>query len=205
VFFLLVVNLQVVGGFSPLLAGTALLPVTVIMLALSARAGALAGRIGPRLPMTLGPLVAACGVLLLLRAGTGASYVTDVLPAVVVFGLGLSLLVAPLTTTVLAAAEARYAGVASGVNNAVARAAGLLAVAVLPVIAGISGDDYRHPADFFDGFRMAMVACAVLLLVGAAISAVSIRNPSSATPLRTPERHHHCGIDGPPVEAPSPS
>ncbi|MDT4985471.1 MAG: hypothetical protein QOF95_2961, partial [Pseudonocardiales bacterium] len=122
VFFFLVVNLQVVAGFSPLLAGTALLPVTVIMLLLSARSGAMAGRIGPRLPMTLGPLVAAAGVLLLLRVGPGASYLTDVLPAVTVFGLGLSLIVAPLTATVLAAAETRYAGVASGVNNALARA-----------------------------------------------------------------------------------
>ena len=124
VFFLLVVNLQVVSGFSPLLAGVALLPITVIMLLLSARSGALAGRIGPRLQMTLGPLVAAGGALMFLRIGANASYLTEVVPAVVVFGLGLALIVAPLTTTVLAAAESRYAGIASGVNNAVARAAG---------------------------------------------------------------------------------
>jgi len=124
VFFLLVVNLQVVSGFTPLLAGVALLPITVIMLLLSARSGALAGRIGPRLQMTLGPLVAAGGALMFLRIGANASYLTEVVPAVVVFGLGLALIVAPLTTTVLAAAESRYAGIASGVNNAVARAAG---------------------------------------------------------------------------------
>ncbi len=201
VFFLLVVNLQVVAGFSPLLSGTALLPITVIMLVLSARAGALAGRIGPRLPMTLGPLVAAGGALLLLRVGTHASYVLDVLPAVIVFGLGLSLLVAPLTTTVLSAADARHAGVASGVNNAVARAAGLLAVAVLPVVAGISGTDYEHPGQFSDGFRIAMVSCAALLVVGAAISAVSIRNPPGTVAPGKRDRQHYCGIDGPPVEA----
>lgn len=132
-FVLLVLQLQVVAGYSPLVAGTALLPVTAMMLVLSARAGALAQRVGPRIPMTAGPLVAAAGLLLLLRVGAGASYLLDVLPAVVVFGLGLSLTVAPLTATVLDSAEDRHAGVASGVNNAVARAAGLLAVAVIPV------------------------------------------------------------------------
>ena len=104
VLFLLVVHLQVVAGFSPLAAGTALLPMTLLMLLLSSRAGALAQRIGPRLPMTLGPLICAAGMLLFLRVGEAASYVSDVLPGVVVFGLGLSLTVAPLTTTVLAAA-----------------------------------------------------------------------------------------------------
>jgi EmrB/QacA subfamily drug resistance transporter len=206
VFFFLVVNLQVVAGFSPLLAGTSLLPVTVIMLLLSARSGALAARIGPRLPMTLGPLVAAAGVLLLLRAGPNASYLMDVLPAVIVFGLGLSLLVAPLTATVLMAAENRYAGVASGVNNAIARAAGLLAVAVLPVIAGISGDDYEHPSAFFDGYRMALITCVALLIVGGLIAAALIRNPSAARPAVEPDRRHFCGVDGPPVcAAPVPS
>ncbi|MDQ2747993.1 MAG: DHA2 family efflux MFS transporter permease subunit [Actinomycetota bacterium] len=197
--FFLVVALQVVGGFTPLLAGTALLPVTVIMLVLSARSGALSGRIGPRLPMTLGPLVAAAGVLLLLRVGRAASYVVDVLPAVIVFGLGLALMVAPLTATVLAAAETRYAGVASGVNNAVARAAGLLAVAVLPVVAGISGDDYEHPSAFVHGFRIAMLICAGLLIVGGLIAGALIRNPSDDHPAATPDRRHYCGVDGPPV------
>jgi EmrB/QacA subfamily drug resistance transporter len=138
VFFLLVLHLQIVAGFDPLLAGLALLPTTAAMLLLSARAGALAQRIGPRLPMTVGPLTCAGGILLMLRIGPGASYVGDVLPAAVIFGLGLSLTVAPLTAAVLAAASVRHAGVASGVNNAVARAAGLLAVAALPVIGGIS-------------------------------------------------------------------
>lgn len=204
VFFLLVVNLQVVAGFSALLAGTALLPVTVIMLAFSARAGALAARIGPRLPMTLGPLLAACGVLLELRIGPGAGYLTDVLPAVIVFGCGLSLIVAPLTTTVLAAASTRYAGVASGVNNAVARAAALLAVAVLPVLAGISGDDYRHPAAFAHGFRIALVLCAGLLVAAGIMSGVAIRNPTRSVPVDEPARRHHCAVDGPPVQQDEP-
>jgi EmrB/QacA subfamily drug resistance transporter len=203
VFFLLVVNLQVVAGFSPLLAGTALLPVTVIMLVLSARAGALAGRIGPRMPMTVGPIVAAGGVLLMLRIGEHSGYLTEVLPAVTVFGLGLSLIVAPLTTTVLAAAETRHSGVASGVNNAVARAAGLLAVAVLPVVAGISGDDYENPHAFAGGFRIAMVISSVLLLIGGLISAATIRNPGDAAAASSPDRRHYCGIEGPPVHAAS--
>ena len=204
VFFLLVVNLQVVGGFSPLLAGTALLPITVIMLALSARAGALAGRIGPRAPMTAGPLLSAAGVLLLLRLGRNASYLTDVLPAVIVFGLGLSLIVAPLTTTVLAAAETRHAGAASGVNNAVARAAGLLAVAVLPLIAGISGDDYQHPSAFASGFRIAMITCAALLITGSVLAAATIRNPADSRRATQPDRQHYCGVDGPPLQAAGP-
>ncbi|HEV7192095.1 MAG TPA: MFS transporter [Jatrophihabitantaceae bacterium] len=203
-FFMLVVDLQVVGGFSPLLAGAALLPVTVIMLLLSARAGALAGRIGPRGPMSVGPIVAAGGVLLLLRVGPHASYAADVLPGMIVFALGLSLIVAPLTTTVLAAAPTRYAGVASGVNNAVARAAGLLAVAVLPVAAGISGSDYEHPSAFTHGFRVAMVICAGLLATGGVIAAAVIRNPPGVRRLRRPDRTHYCAIDGPPVQAASP-
>jgi MFS family permease len=169
------------------------------MLVLSARTGALAGRIGPRLPMTLGPLIAAVGVVLLLRVAQHASYVIDVLPAVLVFGLGLALLVAPLTTTVLAAAADRHAGVASGVNNAVARAAALLAVAVLPVVAGISGDDYQQSAAFADGFRIAMVVCAALLVVGALIAVTTIRNPPAAPDVGPPDHRYCCGVEGPPL------
>ncbi len=165
-FFLLVVHLQVVADFSPLAAGTALLPVTVIMLVGSPRAGQLAQRIGPRLPMTVGPLVCAVAGLLMLRIGPDAAYLTDVLPAAVVLGLGLTILVAPLTATVLAAVETRQAGIASGVNNAVARAAGLMAVAALPVLAGITGDDYTDPSAFADGFRIAIWIAIGLLVVG---------------------------------------
>ena len=176
IFFLLAVQLQVVSGYSPLEAGIAILPITVVMLLLSARAGQLAQRIGPRLPMSLGPLVCALGVLLMLRIGPDARYVTDVLPGVTIFALGLSLLVAPLTATVLAAVDSRHAGVASGVNNAVARAASLIAVAALPVLAGISGDDYQNPVTFDDGFRTALLIAAVLLLVGAALAFATISN-----------------------------
>lgn len=195
VFFLLVMHLQLVAGFSPLLAGASLLPVTAIMLTLSGTAGALSERIGPRWPMALGPLVSAAGLLLLRGVGPGASYLRDVLPGVVVFGLGLSLTVAPLTTTVLAAAEARFAGIASGVNNAVARTASLLAVAVLPLVAGMRGDDWRAPDRFAGGFRDAMAACAALLAAGGVLAAVVIRKPAVR---RAPAAQRpHCGVCGP--------
>jgi EmrB/QacA subfamily drug resistance transporter len=175
-FFLLVVDLQVVAGYSPLVAGLSLLPITLLMLVLSSRTGRWAQKTGPRIWMSAGPLVCSVGCLLMLRIGPGTSYVADVLPAVVVFGLGLSATVAPLTSTVLSAATARHAGVASGVNNAVARAAGLLAVAVLPLAAGISGDDYQNSAAFNEGFRIAVICCAALLAVGGAIAATAISN-----------------------------
>ncbi|MCW2599125.1 MAG: drug resistance transporter, EmrB/QacA subfamily [Frankiales bacterium] len=197
VFFWLVLCLQVVAGFMPLAAGLSLLPVTVLMLVLSVRAGALATRIGPRLPMTVGPLLCAVGVAALTRIGPGASYATDVLPPVVLFGLGLSLTVAPLTATVLAAAPDRHAGLASGVNNAVARVAGLLAVAVLPLVAGLRGEAY-HRADLLaPAFRTAMWCCAGLLAAGSALAFLYVRTPAG---LRTTERRS-CPIDGPPLNA----
>ena len=126
--------------------------------------------------MTAGPLLVAVGLLLLRRVGVGASYWSDVLPAVVVFAAGLVVVVAPLTATVLAAAPDEHAGIASAVNNDVARVAGLLAVAVLPAVAGIGGDDYLHPAALASGFRTAVTICAALCLVAAVIAAVTIRN-----------------------------
>lgn len=176
IFFALVMHLQIVGGYSPLAAGSALLPVTALLLALSGPMGALSERIGPRLPMSLGPMISAAGLLLMLRIGARPSYVVDVLPATFVFGLGLSITVAPLTAAVLAAARARFAGIASGVNNAVARAASLLAVAVLPLAAGLSGEEYRRPAALAAGFRVAALVCAGLLAGGGLVAALTIRN-----------------------------
>lgn len=198
VFFLLVLQLQVVSGFSPMAAGTSLLPVTALLLLLSARAGALAQRIGPRLPMTVGPLLAALAVAGLTRIGPDASYVVDVLPWAILFGLGLSLTVAPLTATVLAAAPDRHAGLASGVNNAVARVGGLLAVAALPLVAGLSGEAYSDAALLDPAFRTAMTVCAVLLAAGGLLAAVTIRTPAGAPAPECPRRH--CAVDGPPLE-----
>ena len=212
VFLLLVIQLQVVAGFSPLAAGTALLPVTLVMLAFSSRAGALAGRIGPRLPLTVGPLISAAGTLLMLRVDENASWWLDVLPGVLVFGIGLTITVAPLTAAVLDAAPDRYAGAASGVNNAVARAAGLLAVAVIPGIAGISGDDYTNPAEFDAGFQVATMIGAGLLVGAALLALTSVRmpaptpppaeepEPAQVVPQRIPiERCLHCGVNGPQI------
>lgn len=177
VFFVLVVALQVGAGFSPVAAGLSLLPVTVLMLLLSPSAGDLAHRVGPRLPMTAGPLVAALGVLLLGRAGPGAHYVLEVLVPAAVFGAGLTLLVTPLTATVLSALPTEQAGLASGVNNAVARTAGLLAVAAIPLVGGLGESGLTDPARVREGFPVVMGVCAGLLAAGGLLSAVVLRRP----------------------------
>mgnify|MGYP001337767267 CR=1 FL=1 len=176
VFFLLVVQLQVVSGFSPIAAGMAMLPATILMLLLSARAGELAKRYGPRTLMTLGMLAAGGGFLAMSTIGFGASYPFQVLPAVFLFGLGLSATVAPLTATVLASADERHAGMASGVNNAVARPGGLLAVAAVPPLVGLVGDAFQNPPVFDAGFRTAMLISAAMMAVAAAITWVTIRS-----------------------------
>jgi EmrB/QacA subfamily drug resistance transporter len=170
VFFLLVLQLQVVAGWSPLEAGTSLLPVTASMLLLSGRFGALAARIGARPLMAAGALLTGSGFLLLLRVGPHARYLTDVAPAALVLGLGLSVTVAPLTAAVLAAAPDGEAGAASGINNAVARTAGLLAVAVIPGIAGLSRLGTGDRDAFDAGFGTAMLLCAVLCALGALVA-----------------------------------
>ena len=202
-FFLLVLHLQQVLQYSPLEAGMATLPVTAIMLALSSRAGQLAERIGPRLPMTAGPLLVAAAFLLLSRIGRETSYVTGVLPGVVVFGLGLALTVAPLTATVLAAPPARHAGVASGVNNAISRGAGLIAIAIVPGISGLTGDAYRNPQEFAAAFRIAMLISAGLAGMGGALAWSLIRNVvagrAKSCPSADLDRRHYCAVDGTPL------
>ena len=138
VFFFLVLFLQQIGGYTPLQSGLATLPVTVVMFALSRRFGALADRYGPRLFMGAGPLVGACGLLLFQRVGMRVDYVSEVLPALLVFSLGLTLTVAPLTAAVLAGAGKEQSGIASGVNNAIARVAGLLGTAALGAVVAAS-------------------------------------------------------------------
>ncbi len=152
------------------------------MLLFAARGGELASRIGPRLPMTVGPILCGIGTLLLAGVSAGSTYWLGVLPGITVFGVGLTLLVAPLTATVLAAAPDRYAGVASGVNNAVARAGSLLAVAALPAVVGLSGSDYAKPEEFSSAYRVAMLICACLLAAGALVSWLFIRNPEPQRP-----------------------
>jgi MFS family permease len=180
--------------------------VTLLMLLFSARSGALAQRIGARAPLTVGPLVIAVGLLWMTQIDPGSSYLTAILPPIFVFGIGLTLVVAPVTATVLAAADSRHSGVASGVNNAVARVAGLLAVAVLPVIAGLTGDSFYDPVKMTDGFHTGMVVCAILAALGGILAWFTISStvlhaeaePGGDTPERLGE-DFSCGIGGPPL------
>jgi MFS family permease len=200
--FLLPVELQLVVHYSPLASGLALLPVTGIMLVFSARSGQLAARIGPRLQMTVGPLVVGAGLLLLTRATHSGGYGVQVLPAVIVFGLGLALTVAPLTSAAMGAAPAEHAGVASAVNNVVARAAGLMAVAILPLLAGITGAAALEPHHLAVGFRTAMIIAGLTCAVGGILAAATIRNPPESSRPRWPHlRDHHCALDAPPLRA----
>jgi len=178
-FFFLVIFLQQVAGYSALRSGLTTLPVTLVMFALSRRFGALADRIGPRLFMAIGPLVAAGGVLLLLQVGMHVSYGTDLLPALLVFALGLSLTVAPLTAAVLADAGEGEAGIASAVNNAVARVAGLVGVSAVGVVVAstLVGDTFAANSESVRAFHEAVVICAALLAVGGVAGGVGIVNP----------------------------
>ncbi|MGW1745021.1 MFS transporter [Streptomyces sp. NPDC002092] len=197
-FFLTALQLQVAVGWSPLAAGTALLPTTALMLLFSARSGALADRIGPRIPLTVGPLLCAAGMLLMLRVGPGASYVLDVLPAVLVLGAGMVTLVAPLTATVLASVDTARAGLASGINNAAARAAGLIAVAALPLLAGMGPEAYLSPGAFDDAFHRAMLLCAGVLVIGSVVAFATIRPLPPG--CRRPECRTHGSVTAPPLE-----
>lgn len=179
VIFLLVLQLQVAAGYGPLAAGLATMPTTLLLLVLSPRAGALAARIGPRLPMTVGPLLAAAGIALTTRIDSSHhNYLLDVLPGIAVFGLGMSTLVAPLTAAVMASAPPSEVGLASGVNNAVARSAALLTVAVLPPLVGLTGDRYRIAQVVTHSYRSVVAICCVLLALGAAVVAFTVRSGS---------------------------
>lgn len=193
VFFLLVVFLRQVLGYSGLTAGAATLPMTVLMLLFSAQSGRLASRIGPRLQLTVGPVLLAVGMLMFSRLEQGSTYFSDVLPGVVLFGIGLVCLVAPVTATVLAAADERRAGLASGINNAVARTAGLMAVAILPPAAGLGADAFNDPDLFAVGFSRAMLISAALAVIGAAVAATGLESTlrTRRRDPRQPEAHEH--------------
>ncbi len=174
--FFLVLFVQQLDGYSALQSGLALLPITLVMFVLSPRVGRLSMRHGPRLFMGLGPLVAAAGLLGTIRLTPGFSYWLELLPPLLVFSVGLSMIVAPLTATVLSDADDHDAGIASGVNNAVARVAGLLGIAI--VGAAVAGGDNRLDQS---GFRLAMAITAALVAAGGAIGLAGIRNPRSTT------------------------
>lgn len=216
--FLVGLVLQQAMGYSPLEAGIATLPITFVMLAFSARAGGLARRIGPRIPMTFGPLGMAAGLVLMVRIEPGTTYAGAVLPALAVFSAGLALTVAPLTATALAAVDARHAGMASGVNNAVARTGQLLAVALIPIVAGFAAGETVAPALLVDGFHRVVLFAAAATAVSAALSWSFIRDDvlevaplepgvpaATDTEARRPEialrgrPTYHCGTEGPPL------
>jgi EmrB/QacA subfamily drug resistance transporter len=199
--------LQQVAGYSPFEAGLATTPISLILFVLSPRWGRLASGAGPRLPMTLGPIVGGLGLLLLLRVGSGADYASEVLPAILVFGLGLSATVAPLTATVLDSVEERHVGIASGVNNGVSRVAGLLSIAVLGAVVsarfaalapGVSGGpltDHAAAAST-SAFHLGVTIAGLLMIAGGVVSAVGIEDPQravEAVPSRGSAQAGECG------------
>ena len=198
--FLLPIQLQQVSGYTALQAGISLLPVTAITLALSQRSGALAARIGPRLQMSVGPVLVGLGLGLFTLITASGDYLTEVLPGVLVLGFGLAVAVAPLTSTALSSVPPEHAGMASAVNNDVARAAALIAVALLPAAGGLTGDAYQHPAVFSAGFHTASLIAGGLCVAGGVLAAVTIRNPARAEAAAAVGHGPllHCALDAPP-------
>jgi EmrB/QacA subfamily drug resistance transporter len=191
-FFFLSLELQTVVGYSALEAGAASFPATLLMLLLSPQAGKLGQRIGPRWPMTVGPLVTAVGFVLLGQLEAGSTYLADVLPGILVFGLGITIFVAPLTTAVLAAVPDHEAGLASALSNAFARLAQLGASAVLPLAAGLGASTAVGPGEFAAGFESAMLICAGAAVMGAIIALLTIRRSADEPVVRHPSPSHGC-------------
>jgi EmrB/QacA subfamily drug resistance transporter len=190
IFFLLVLYLQEVAGYSALEAGTATLPVTVVMFGLSMRFGMLADRHGPRFFMGFGPLVSAVGLALLAMLDAEVDYFTDLLPGLLLFSLGLSMTVAPLTATVLADADESNAGIASGVNNAIARVAALVAIAAVgAIVAAHFGSSLEN--ELGQGARQAQVAAAVAEAKKQPLAGVSV----GSVPAETRQRVEQAGED----------
>lgn len=219
--FLMVIHLQEVGGYSPIAAGAASLPLTILMLLLSARSGDLAAKIGPRSQLIAGPLLLAAGLVYLSRMPTDPGYLLDVFPGVLLVALGMSATVAPLTATVLASAPERHAGLASGVNNTFARGAQMIGVAAVPSLAGIGGGSGGQESTdaLAQGFGPAMLILAGLALVASLCAVVLPRGrmpeareaaerdglPEEETPVAEPlpgERPpRFCGVSGPPMRS----
>ena len=179
--------LEIVAGYSPVVAGSALVPVTVVTLLLSGTSGRLAQRIGPRPQLVAGCLACAAASVVAVRIGPHAGYWTAILPVAVLFGLGLASLLPPLTASAMNSAPDSLAGLASGGNNAVARVAGLLWIAALPPLTGLTGAAYAHPARFRSSFAQISWICAAAFAGGAVLAARS--SPGPAVPPRHQERH----------------
>ena len=190
-FFLLVLRLQLSMGYTALAAGAALVPFTILMLLLSPAAGELGQRVGARVPLTLGPLVAAAGIAWLSGIGPGDRYAPDVLPGVAIFGMGMAITVAPLTAAVLGSVDDALAGTASGVNNAVARLAGLVAVAALPALTGIAGAGALAAA-LDDGYQLALRVCAAVTAAGGLVALALVRRTAPVPVVMPPSMLHPC-------------
>jgi EmrB/QacA subfamily drug resistance transporter len=198
--FVFIPALEIIAGYSPVVAGSALVPVTAVTLLLSSASGRLAQRIGPRPQIVAGCLVCAVASTFAVRVGSHASYWTAVFPVAVLFGLGLASLLPPLTASAMNSAPDSQAGLASGVNNAVARAAGLLWIAALPPITGLTGQAYTHPAQFRSSFAEISWICAAAFACAAAIAATLITRSGRPTLaqrpalIQTPVPHLACPV-----------
>jgi EmrB/QacA subfamily drug resistance transporter len=203
-FFFFATYLQVVGGYKPLAAGLASLPVTIVMMVLSSRVGGLTTKIGPRRLMTAGGALTAVGTLILATSGHHPDYWARIFPALLVFSLGLVMIAVPVTVTVLNSTVVERAGIASGVNNAVARAAGALAVAAFPLMVGLKGEGYADPAKLEPAFSRAMVLSAVLFAASGAIAWFGIRDgvtrPTEDHPVEKAQCTTCLPIGSPPLE-----
>src|SRR5262249_20689874 len=184
--FVFIPALEIIAGYSPVLAGSALVPGTALTMLLSGPSGRLAQRTGPRRPPVTGCLVCPGASLLAVRVGSHAGYWTAVLPVSVLFGLGLASLIPPLTATAMNSAPDSLAGLASGGNNAVARVAGLLWIAALPPITGLTGAAYTHPLQFRSSFCQISLICAAAFACAAALAVTFITVPHRSTPARPP-------------------
>jgi hypothetical protein len=191
-FFLYILMVQDVLGYGALKAGASMLPGNAVMLALSGPMGRLSTRIGARIPMTVGAAVAGAGFLLLAGIDEGAEYLTGILPGLVVFALGLATLVAPLTSAVLGAVPDGDEGVASAVNNAAARLAGLLGTAVLPLAAGLGGLGAATGPSFAAGYRRAMLIAAGLCGAGAVVAWLTVRRSAKVASAAHPHPSYAC-------------
>jgi EmrB/QacA subfamily drug resistance transporter len=210
VIFLFVAFLQVTLGYTALQAGAATLPLTLLLLTLSTPSGAIAQRIGPRIPLTIGAVLAGAGLLLMARIHPGDRYLPGVLPSLIVFGVGLAALITPITATVLASVDAQHSGIASAVNNALSRLGQMIAVAALPLAAGLSGSAFENPASMAAGFPVAMTVAAgasfaAALLAWTTISDDALRGSGAGTQQVSkelpPSLKRHCPVAGTPLAA----
>ena len=204
--FVFIPALEIVAGYSPVVAGSALVPVTAVTLLLSGASGRLAQRIGPRPPVVAGCLMCAVAAVLAVRIGSHAGYWTVVFPLALLFGLGLASLVPPLTAAAMNSAPSSVAGLASGVNNAVSRVAGLLWIAALPPITGLTGAAYVDPVRFRSSFGQISWICAAAFACAAVVAATFITRPSPTPALRTalvqtPVPHLACPVACPVEDA----